>query len=245
MRKFFRPVCILATLLLAETQLILASDSTFTSPTGRVSVRFSKLSHSKYTKEQLEGSIDNNNNVVYRLTFTNGRSRDSYTTEYTDVYSSYTFAYNQGKPTSLDSIVAQMIWSPSDGFAILPEEAWPSAPGPPVCKVINLDSRWNWSTSVIAMECQVWLDSITVAGTAYNDCNYCVMLFDGRTGKDTSIVEGKSPIGYELVGLRGDSLIIRTLLDNCQRVADAKSFKPEEIAIKLEDIKRKYLKRDG
>lgn len=240
MVRISRSVSMCASLLLVCSVLSLASDSTFTSPTGRFTVRFKQLVHTKVAKVT---SLDDNSFIKYQLFFTDVRSHVVRTAQYTDVYSSYAYVYNKGKPASLSRIVAQIIWSPSDQFAMLPEEAWPSAPGAPWHNVINLDSRFKWQSSGVNFDPFTWLDSITVAGNNHNDCSYCVCVFDGRSGNLITIKEGESPIGYSIDAMRDGKLVVKTILDNCSSEKDRRGFRPTEILFTRGEINRLLRKK--
>ncbi|MGD1046717.1 MAG: hypothetical protein ABR936_15520 [Bacteroidota bacterium] len=210
-----------------------ASDSLFVSPTGKFSVQFKQLKHTKYAHPK---NIDEFSNIQYRIIFLDLKTGKSYNAEYYDVYVSY--VSNKNKPTPLRNIFEQITWSPIDQFAILPEEAWASAPGAPTRVVINLDLSNKWSTSFIIMDNLVWFDNLIVCGTQYDDCYYCALLFDGKKGKTFVLKKAKSPVGYEVVGLRQDSLIIRSLLDNCSGGDDKEKFRSVEIAFTRKDINK-------
>jgi len=70
----------------------------------------------------------------------------------------------------------------------------------------------------------VWLNGMIVVGMAYADCEFSILLFDGATGFPPSIKDGKSPIGYEIIDLKGDTLHIQTILDNCAAEEDQRMF---------------------
>jgi hypothetical protein len=206
-------------------------DTVFLSPMGKFSVSFKLLKHTKTDNPE---DIDKPNNIKYQITFTDRHTGASRSLDFFDVYDFYVFNHNQTTP--LDTLFRMITWSPLENFAVLPEEAWASAPGTRPRKAINLDSKFKWSSVYLGIDDLVWLDSITVAGDASGDCDLSVLLFDGVTATTDTIQESQSPLGYELRGIKGDSLLIETVLDGCSTEQDRKSFSPRFISLKIGDI---------
>jgi hypothetical protein len=230
--KYFIPIfslCVIAKSFSGSQE----QDSVYFSPSGRFSVKFAFLKHSKFENPK---DLDETNNIKYQITFRDGRSGQSQKFDYHDVY--------YGKPNSPDAIFKGIIWSPSENFAVLPEEGWPRAPGAPQCKAVNLDTNYKWSMSDFHMDRLIWLDSISAAGMAYDDCDYSILLFDGATGRTTSIKEGESPIGYEIISLKDDTLYIQTVLDNCRSEGDEKKFVSQKLSLSVGELLTKLRKNN-
>ena len=203
-------------------------DTPFFSPKHRFIVSFKLL---KKTIFENPKNVDEFSNIEYQINF-----RDKYTGKlwnynYFDVYGG-----GNGKPASLDTIFKEILWSPSENFAVLPEEDWASAPGPPNTKAVNLDTSFTWSKSDFRLDNPVWLDSLRVVGNSFNDCNYDVVLFDGLSGETNTICEDRQPIGYKILGIKGDLLLVQTILDNCGTEADEKVFSSDTDSIKIKDL---------
>jgi hypothetical protein len=205
-----------------------SSDSTFVSPKHKFLIKFEEIGRNTFPDST-------ENNIRYRLTFTNNNSRKKSVIEYHDVHW-------DRKPTELINIVDSIIWSPSEDFVILPEEDWQRAPGSSEHHVLNLNPKFSWPESTMIMEPSVWLDSLTILGDSPEDCDFSVSMFNGRTGETVCIKESNSPLGFTLTGIEGDEVLIKTVLDNCQSDDDVERFTSKVISIKISSIRDKWLK---
>jgi len=195
------------------------------------------VNHEKFSPQEDRRDLDHYSNIKYRIVFVDLRTNQSRGVDYFDVYSSP----GASIPTPLPQLFAAITWSPFEDFVILPEEDWPSAPGTPAYTAVNLNPNFNWSSTEVSMTEFVWIDSLTVCGNYYGECSCSVYCFNGRSGKTISIKQASSPTGYAVVSLKGQHLIIQTMVDNCASDEDRKQFRREELFIDLGDFKRLYL----
>jgi len=209
-----------------------SNDSTFLSPKGKFSVTFKNMGTDTIT--DWEGK-----STAYLLVFRNNVSGAAFKHYYSD-------NYDVGKgPEKIARIFATFAWSPQENFIILPHEVWQEAPGSMEHRVLSLDeqSKWRdttiWTNDEIRSEDLFWLDSLTVLYSVMDDCKYSVEMFNGHIGEWDFIKEGKPPLGYSLVGIENDEVVIKTELDNCQTEEDVRTFKPQLIRMKISDIRNK------
>jgi hypothetical protein len=173
-------------------------------------------------------------NTKYTVCFTNRITHQTFSSEYHDIYGSRA-------PKRISALASYFRWSPSEEFVVFPEEDWPKAPGAPQHIILNLDPSFPWKDALVRMELTLWIDSLTVIGDAHDDCDYSVVIFNGRTGKTIPLTDDSSRIGYSLVGLKNEQVFIKTLLDNCRSPEDESHFTPGVDSISLFQIRTDYL----
>ncbi len=203
--------------------------STSSSPSGNISVKVEVLAHSTFTLPM--ANIDEVNNVQYSIKFWGVRKKRAEAT-YTDVYG---WGDETATPAPTANIFGQLTWSPKEDFVILPEEHWAGAPSSPIRTAVNLNPEVHWSTAYVHMDIVAWADDFKVAGNLHSDCDYRVVLFDGRSGQVEDV--RKSTIqshGFAISNSSGTRITIESLLDNCRMESDELSFKKtcEELDLK-------------
>jgi len=213
-----------------------SAQTTFLSPTGKYDVHFQVLDHARYTQEQ-EAQGDRSH-IRYEVSFVWRSTKKSRVAQMYDFYS----VTKGEKPASLEALFAQITWSPGDNFAILQRLSTNGAPDEYSREVVNLNLRWNWDYSVISidMKGKVWLDSSITVGIADVDSSRSVYLFDGRVGRDTCILEGHTPLAYEIVRIRAGNLIVRTVPDEHSDKEHRQRFRSKEIALGVRDLRRVF-----
>ena len=196
-----------------EADAELMRQEKFRSPKGIFMVVITELSHKKYTKEEmLEGAL-NVSNVLYRVDFIpSGALEPLATINYTDVY-----GWDNGSaPARMKDIFQSFTWSPYEDYVIVPEEGWAGAPGTSTSRLVSLNPEFPWTEKKAALENIAWINDLSFMGDYHNDCDYGVAWFDGKDGRLISIKESESPLGYELVSVKGNIATIRMVLDNCR-----------------------------
>jgi len=208
----------------------------FLSPQKRWEVVFRVVEHLQFTPEQTASSPDALNRVRYQIEFSPQTGQGPVRSiEYQDVYG----ADFSGKPTPLETLFVQMIWSPKEDFAVLPEEGWPSAPGTALLKALALSPGLGWTKADFHLDNFHWADSLRVVGDVHDDCEYSVRLFDGKTGKTEIIQSGASPEGFQIGRVEGRELMLQKVLDNCRREEDLSRFVAECFTLDLDSLSLK------
>jgi len=185
----------------------------FRSPKGIFLVVVTELAHKKYAKEEMLERDENVSNVLYRIDFIPSGAMEPLTTiSYTDVYG----WENGSAPAPMKDIFKSIAWSPYEDFVIVPEEGWAGAPGTSTSMLVSLNPELKWSEKKAAIENIAWIDDLSFIGDYHNDCDYGVAWFDGRGGRMISVKESESPLGYELISVKGTVATIRMVLDNCR-----------------------------
>lgn len=220
----------------------------FNSPSGNFSVTIREISHIKYAFPR---DIDEVNHVSYSIIFYDKRNGLGVNSIYNDVYG---WGQDQ-KPTPVSKIYASFEWSPKEDFVILPEERWAGAPASPYRTAINLNSNLNWSieknhidivtlinrywsTGTVHMNIVTWIDDFLVIGDLHDDCEFSVVMFDGRTGRQDTVKESETPIGFSISSFNWPVVIIESMLDNCSSEEVAERFSKECQAIDLKSRAR-------
>ena len=206
----------------------------FKSPKGLHLVKFRETKHVKSTGTD---DMDDVSHVKYAVLIYRRADSLIAQTDYTDVYG----WSKDAEPTAPEKIFGDLTWSPDEDFVIFPEEGWASAPGPPNLKVLNLNSQLQWSETNIYMSLTHWADDFRIFGNSDSDCYYCVVMFDGKTGKTHEVIEAKSPIGYQIVKVEGTKLLIEKVLDNCRTEKDEHSFTPECQELDINTLERRVV----
>ncbi len=206
------------------------------SPKGTFVIAFSHPEKNLWANDEPMTSSDSEYfNIKYTISFTSSRTHQTFSASYHDIYGS-------DPPSSLADIAAALIWSPDESFVIFPEEQWQRAPGAPQRTFLNLTPSLDWKSATVRMEAALWLDSLTLIGNAHDDCDYSVVIFDGRTGDTTPLRKGSTPFGYTLVGMKNHEVIVKELLDNCASSSQKeKQFKPKIERITVRDIRTNFL----
>ena len=197
-----------------------SETNVFKSKSGRYTVKFEEIKHfiSKGT-----GDIDDVSYLLHKISFFNSKDSLIAETEYADVYG----WDENAEPFPPLFIFEKITWSPNEDFVILPEEELAGAPGTPKLEVINLNPKMEWSKFYLYMYIKYWADDFLVFGNIADDCRYQVEMFDGRIGKNRVVMKADSPIGYEIVKVNSNKLLIKKLLDNCRTEEDQLNFIPE------------------
>lgn len=146
----------------------------------------------------------------------------------------------EGEAIETADLVRWMTWSPNEDFVLLPAEGWMTAPGTVAVTAVNLNPRFRWTTSQVAIDDQVWIDTLRIIGNDLSDCAYSVVMFDGRTGETRMIKASESPIGYAIARVETRSLLIQSQPDNCASEAERAAFAPEcwEFSLELFALKK-------
>jgi len=209
------------------------SDSTYDSPRGKFSLNFKNVEMG--TIRQWDGIY-----IKYLCTITNKQS---------GIFSQHYYFDNFRKdehPINLNDLFHQFIWSPFEDFVIFPYEQWQDEPGTLQYDILSLNPELPWRDTSARMNMDLtsdslfWLDSVTVLYNAHNDCDYGVDMFNGHSGEAVIIQGSNSPIGYNIVKIDSDMVVLKTTFDNCISPQDIKSFQPKIISIKVSAIREKY-----
>lgn len=185
----------------------------FHSPKGIFLVVMTELSHKKYTREEMLERAENVSNVLYRVDFIpSGATEPLATINHADVYG----WENGSSPAKMKDIFRSFSWSPYEDYVIVPEEGWASASGAGAFTIVSLNPELPWTEKRAALENMEWINDLSFVGDYHNDCDYGVAWFDGKSGRVISVKESESPLGYELVSVKGNVATIRMVLDNCR-----------------------------
>ncbi|HUU12101.1 MAG TPA: hypothetical protein VM182_00150 [Terriglobia bacterium] len=196
----------------------------FKSPGGRYEVVFEQIEQRKFSEADLQRNVDNVSHIRYKISFyRTGEQTPIRSAEYADVYG----WDRDSKPAPLENLFNSILWSPEEDFAVLDEEGWASAPGPPARRAVVLDRDLPWSVVPFSMTDLIWVDALKVIGNSYADCEYSVVEFDGSVGQSRPLHAGKSPLGYEIRSSSGRTVLIGTVLDNCRSEEDMRQFVSE------------------
>jgi len=195
----------------------------FKSPKGKYQVKFDKL---KDNRASAEAKIDNpyrTDSVSYKISFfAVGQKLPVATANYADVY-----GLTPGhRPAPLQQIFDSFIWSPHDDFVILPEEQWTSgAQGTSTRPALALNPVLHWRKgTTFHLDHVVWVDDLKAIGDIRDDCAYSIDSFDGRSGKQTHIMGPASPVGYKIVSVKKEGIIVTSMEDNCRNMDSYKAF---------------------
>lgn len=170
----------------------------FTSPSGRIEAVFTKTQSRKPADNGGRATADGVGNTSYRVDFFNSSK-----------YIASAVLYND-KNTDLQSVFRSFRWSPKDDFVMLPTDGGRAA------RVISLNPELKWKEARVSLDNIVWTDPLTAVGDYHNSCDYGVLRFDGSLGVTTPVMASESPIGYELISVKGGIVRIRQVLDNCR-----------------------------
>lgn len=168
--------------------------------------------------------------IRYAVTFSDSLGQPMTKVFYHDVYGM------EGEPADLSDLARWFAWSPREDFVILPAEGWMTAPGTASAPVVNLNPQFRWTMAAIAIDDQVWIDSLRIVGNEIFDCAYSVVMFDGRTGETRAIKAAESPTGYAIVRVEEKQLRIHSLPDNCANEEQRANFIPECWVFSLEQF---------
>ncbi|HUL44043.1 MAG TPA: hypothetical protein VLY03_06760 [Bacteroidota bacterium] len=181
------------------------------------------------------------NYIKYLCTFTNSQSGASFQGYY------YDNVDKDKPPTNLNNLYGQFIWSPHEDFVIFPYEVGQDAPGTVQYDILSLNPALPWKDTSARMSMDLtsdslfWLDSLTAIYNAHNDCDYGVDMFNGHKGEVITIRPSESPVGYNIVGLDSEMVVLITTFDNCIPLEDIKSFQPKIVSIKISTLREKYI----
>jgi len=196
----------------------------FKSPGGRYEVVFEQIEQRKFSEADLQRNTGNVSHIRYKISFyRTGAQTPIRSAEYADVYG----WDRDSKPAPLENLFKSILWSPEEDFAVLDEEGWASAPGPPACRAVALDRDLPWSVVPFSMTDLIWVDALRVIGNSYADCEYSVVEFDGSVGQSRPLHASESPVGYEIRSHSGKTVLIGTVLDNCRSEDEVREFVPE------------------
>lgn len=197
----------------------------YSSPSGRVLFTFEMLADVKADdplNDEQEAFIR------YAITFSDSLGQPLAKMFYHYVYG------ESGEPVELKDLARWFSWSPREDFVVLPAEGWMTAPGTASAPVVNLNPQFRWTVTAVAIEDQAWIDSLRIIGNQLSDCDFSVVMFDGRTGETKAIKAGESPIGYSIVNTEERTIRIRSLPDNCASEEQRANFIPECWVFSLE-----------
>jgi hypothetical protein len=215
----------------SQSQNITSDSTTYFSPLKKYKIAFLKDSETVYLHSS---NIDEVSNIKYKLLITNNLTGQTITKYYYDVYGNYV----KGKPTPTSVIFSWISWSPDEDFLELPEENWSRAPDAPENRAINLNDKYSWTEGIDDIDHNFWLDDLHVIGDCNGDCGISVDMFDGVTGKMITIKDSESPKGYQIESAANDTLVVKSVLDNCSNPDDEKNFKSVKIAIPFTTLKQ-------
>jgi len=162
--------------------------SRFRSPQGRFDVAFETPTLSLSMDPEAPADAGRLRFARYRVTFyPAGRTADVAATDFFDVYGQAAGA----RPTPLEDLFKQILWSPQEDFAILGPEKWPAGQGTSGRKAVSLNPSTPWQTAPFALNDSslVWVDALKVAGNLQQHCRWAVLEFDGASGKFSPIAE--------------------------------------------------------
>ena len=191
-----------------------ASVQRFTSPKGRFDAVFTETSHKKIPKSGGGPmDFDEADEIVYRIDFyARGSKTPVVSTSYDDIIG---WDYIK-RPSTPEEIFNAFVWSPKEDFVIMPHDGLPDGPGTSARRAVALNRKLPWDEAHFALDDFVWTDVLSGVGDAHFDCDFSVGLFDGVNGKTVALEPGASPVGYELISVKGMKVFIRQTLDNCQ-----------------------------
>ena len=198
----------------------------YSSPSGQIRFTFEMVADVKADDPLNDEQVAF---IRYVVTFSDSLGQPLAKVFYHDVY-----GMSDGEPVELVDLARWFSWSPGEDFVILPAEGWMTAPGTASAPVVNLNPQFRWTVAAVAIDDQVWIDSLRFVGNDISDCAYSVVMFDGRTGETRTIKEAESPIGYSIVKVEEQAIRIQSLPDNCASEEQRVSFIPECWVFSLE-----------
>jgi hypothetical protein len=215
-QKFLLSILYVQCLALAAKSV---SADPFVSPLTKFAVHFKQVAHVRF---QWPGkTLDEISHVKYLITFVNRKDSTACQCEYADVYGHA----EDDKPAEIAAIFESFIWSPKEDFVMLPEESWRCAPSSPYQKAICLNNQLGWATAILHMDIKVWADHFRIIGEIHDDCDYRVVMFNGKTGQHEILRQGDTyPIGYEIERVNPPMVVIRKVLNNCATDSDVERF---------------------
>lgn len=200
----------------------------YSSPSGQIRFTFETVADVKADDPLNDEQVAF---IRYSITFSDSLAQPLAKVFYHDVY-----GMGDGEPVELVDLARWFTWSPREDFVVLPAEGWMTAPGTVSAPVVNLNPQFRWTMSAIALEDQVWIDSLRIIGNESSDCAYSVVMFDGRTGETRAIKEAESPTGYTIVRVEEKQIQIHSLPDNCANEEQRANFTPECWVFSLEQF---------
>jgi hypothetical protein len=213
-----------------------AAPHRLTSPGGDYEVEFRTLEHKQFSGAERNKDSDHIDHVKYQLVFfAKGSNREMASLVFHDVYG----LDQNPHPATAEELFKQWVWSPAEDFVILIPEGWPSAPGTEAVDAVALNKKLKWKKGKVQLDHGVWVDSMRVIGDLHADCQFEVVMFDGLSGKTTTLKAGKSPAGYQIRAHAHRALLIEKVLDNCRSEEQQKTFKPECFMLSLDTLKDK------
>jgi hypothetical protein len=185
-----------------------ADSAKFRSPAGKFSVSFLPLPKPPAAES---AAVGESHAVKYEVLFHGRDGKNPVRAAFADVYG---FSQDD-KPTPQADIFARILWSPMEDFAILPEENWERAPGPPARKAVDLKPGGAWKEAELRFETHQWISRYKIAGEFKEGCEHSVVAFDGRKGKTVVIREGKEKLAYAIREFKKPLLFLEKLLGEC------------------------------
>jgi len=194
-------------LLLSVLPLAAASAAVrFPSPQGKLEVAFEARPERSYPNHNARTLPKGARAQVYSVAFYFPRTGTAaLLTYFTDIQLDPAAPF----PTPHQDLFKRITWSPSENFAILPREAWPDQKGRPVHRqIVSLSKVPPWEMIDFKLDDAplIWRNEWTVLGHLTDGCRVVVALFDGRTGKISTIQGDEGPVGYR-IGRRNENEI--------------------------------------
>jgi hypothetical protein len=199
---------LLAAAVLSATNAFAAKTRHFRSPSGRIDVAFTEVGRRTDPPDQFGG--DHVAEVEYRIAISSaGNGAAIASAAYVDAFS------DAAQPAPVEELFRAILWSPREDLLVLPAERRPGSSETAERLAFNLTARPAWKKAAFALEDVRWLDPLAAVGDRKGGCRSGVYLFDGRDGTTRALKEPRSPAGYALVAVSGDSALIRKFPDDC------------------------------
>ncbi|MGE5084701.1 MAG: hypothetical protein ACM3MG_00265 [Bacillota bacterium] len=170
----------------------LPKEKVFKSPLGLVDVKIqAQIVKAGASKKANGPSVSSQ--VRYNLTF---------------IKSGHSYDMSWDHPTEgtphIDNVFKGIQWSPREKMAFF------------AGKIISLEPGTPWRTSKTELWNRTWIDDWHAVGEVHGDCDFRVLMFDGKAGADVKIGSEKSPVAYALLEKpTAEHIRVKKFEDNC------------------------------
>jgi hypothetical protein len=148
--------------------------------------------------------------------------------------------YRGSEPTPVHLLFKELLWSPQEDFAILPEEQWPEGKGAAGRRIVSLNPEVAWQVLPFPIQTAglFWTDRWTAVGEVNENCSRNVVRFDGREGKTVPLMEASRSFGYRIASKNERGIVLQRVATSCATEEEAKRLKPDCVTLDLSFMRR-------
>lgn len=230
MKRFILLAFLWPGLLAADEPLV----SRFLSPAGKFEVSFEPQDRRMYPNPHAKALPEGTQTKLYRVSFYMPASATPMATTY---FTDIGLAPGVPFPTPVMTLAKGILWSPEEDFAVLPYERWPAPDGRPTPRqAVSLNSQSSWQYVDFPFSGDpplIWQSPLAVAGNRIDGCTMDIAIFDGKTGKTSTLQEANPPEGYLIRSWNDQMITMQKVLSSCATESDRARFQEECVVYDL------------